>query len=692
MSKEAEIERAARRGKLNDLEKALQSININAEGIKELNIALTTALENGHPRAAEKILTFMKTHELKVDGHEALYLAVKEGHKDIAKKMVALGANCTQIPEEQFRVKGSVYKNDSPLILALKKGYKDLIAEMVNKSELGETELDKALTVAINYSQEVEMIEMFIDKGAKFTLKDLHRLVDNLKFHSLADQYSLTKSMLKVINYADIEQLDDTSRGNNTVLVSAVSFGHKKLVSALLARGVDVNIQTRFGWNALMEAAYSDKLEMLDILLKVPDIKLDLQNSDGKTALYIALSYNGITQRNSLKIAEKLVDAGADCTSSLNIALKQGYHKLAFKMVEKIKAKDPTQNIYELIPADIAPEAIRGLIKHAAKHYRADLLVELVTAGNAPNKVEEALKDHSVIKGIITCLKKDPAQPLTSQLNVLEKLQEVNNDRSFLPRTLIATDLERALQSTSTKFLQQPTIKAALKKCGITDLKELFKPEQPESLQNSLMIIQNPASTIPAETRLGLVQALSNLAPKDASIAISVLSSVKDEISKQIEAQNLEKKEFTARLVKGAEPAKKQDTPSGNAKQATELVQKQESSTVSEQAVKPQAVVVEKSQNDILQALLIASQASIQKDTALSQKLKTSKDLMHVISKLSETERQGLIQLLQETPLPAKHSGGKQIAPAIQNIIDQLGISSPMRTPSQPNNGSHSRS
>ena len=76
------------------------------------------------------------------------------------------------------------------------------------------------------------------------------------------------------------------SRGQTALMVAAYC-GRFNWVEALLNEkciAEDINAQDFEGFTALMNAAVQNHVVVVDVLLRVPNIRLDLHTEDGKTA------------------------------------------------------------------------------------------------------------------------------------------------------------------------------------------------------------------------------------------------------------------------------------------------------------------------------------------------------------------------------------------------------------------------
>ncbi|MBP7709441.1 MAG: hypothetical protein KA100_00035 [Rickettsiales bacterium] len=78
-------------------------------------------------------------------------------------------------------------------------------------------------------------------------------------------------------------------RGERLQSNLAVQEGFKKMRN-LIELGADVNLKTRSDFTPLLLAAFIDNLELLDFLLKRPDVNLDAVDSDGQSVLHITVA------------------------------------------------------------------------------------------------------------------------------------------------------------------------------------------------------------------------------------------------------------------------------------------------------------------------------------------------------------------------------------------------------------------
>ena len=93
----------------------------------------------------------------------------------------------------------------------------------------------------------------------------------------------------------------------STALIIAAQYNKPEAVGAILLAKPDVNLQTNVGWTALMRAARYSQLEVVQ-----DKPHLDLQMSDGGTALISAVHNVEHGPDNAAVVTKALLRAGAD--------------------------------------------------------------------------------------------------------------------------------------------------------------------------------------------------------------------------------------------------------------------------------------------------------------------------------------------------------------------------------------------
>lgn len=78
-------------------------------------------------------------------------------------------------------------------------------------------------------------------------------------------------------------------KSNDTVLTATAVRGDTKVVEALVRGGADVNAKGRNNWTALLLALQNEHPDVADILLAQPTLELNTENTEGMTALMVAV-------------------------------------------------------------------------------------------------------------------------------------------------------------------------------------------------------------------------------------------------------------------------------------------------------------------------------------------------------------------------------------------------------------------
>ena len=103
-----------------------------------------------------------------------------------------------------------------------------------------------------------------------------------------------------------VQAQTDTAAVNGwTALALAAAKGHVAIVGSLLRATADPNLADIFGWTPLMHAVEQERGETVALFLGQPDIRVNLQNLDGVTALHRAVA------QGFREISGMLVKSGA---------------------------------------------------------------------------------------------------------------------------------------------------------------------------------------------------------------------------------------------------------------------------------------------------------------------------------------------------------------------------------------------
>ncbi len=169
------------------------------------------------------------------------------------------------------------------------------------------------------------------------------------------------KEFLKEHKLDNVKSFDATGK---TALHLAIKEHDLGLIDTIIKAGADVNAQTKFQNTPLHAAIEAERLDVITLLLKVPEIKLDLQNVNGNTPLH------RVVQKNYKKGVEALLAKGAkinigddEDNTPLHFAAHLGYEEIV-PMLLKAKADIKAKNKHGNTPFDIAKtDDIKELLK-----------------------------------------------------------------------------------------------------------------------------------------------------------------------------------------------------------------------------------------------------------------------------------------------------------------------------------------
>jgi len=111
-----------------------------------------------------------------------------------------------------------------------------------------------------------------------------------LHYHTSTGNWEVIEDLLE----SNPDAIECRSQDGRTILHVASSLGHKKIVTELLARNVDINSRMENGITPLMLCVAQGQNEIVSLLLKHnPDITIQTQK-DGYTALHLAVMHQQI--------------------------------------------------------------------------------------------------------------------------------------------------------------------------------------------------------------------------------------------------------------------------------------------------------------------------------------------------------------------------------------------------------------
>ncbi|KAB2103710.1 hypothetical protein AG0111_0g8601 [Alternaria gaisen] len=271
-------------------------------------------------------LIHQKTKEFAVDReapafdiNTPLTWAIDHGDKDLVKILLEAGVDVNKgakVWHGRSRP-GRLRREEklSPLILAVKKGYIDIVELLLEIDELAVNMEDSEWRTAFMWALQKRNMDV-IRVLLKDERTDIDRGLRGGWAPLLAAALQRDKDVLQLLLFTDRVDVDLKTKIGESALMLAASEGHQEIVELLVATGkFDLNAINDQGQSALMLAASEGHEGIVEILLAIDGINIHTRGENGKTALSMALSQKHtyvaeMLQSYSLRIAaDSLVGA-----------------------------------------------------------------------------------------------------------------------------------------------------------------------------------------------------------------------------------------------------------------------------------------------------------------------------------------------------------------------------------------------
>ena len=326
------------------------------------------------------------------DGNTPLYLAVINGMVASARLLIDAGADIN-IPDKY---------QQTALHLAASNGHSSIVGDLIKapdvnlnvRNEDGNTPLD----VAVMSGRE-QSAQLLIDAGADINISDnkqrtaLHMAACN-GYNDIVDA---------LIKRPDVS-LNVRNENGDTPLNVAADNGRAASARLLIDAGADINISDNNQWTALHTAAYFGYNDIVDALIKRPDVNLNVRNEDGDTPLHSA-AWSGREQS-----ARLLIDAGADINISdnqqwtaLHIAAHFGHSSIVGELIKAPHLNLNVRNENGNTPLNLAV--------YNGRAASARLLIDAGADINIPDKYQQTALHMAACNGyndIVDALIKRP--------------------------------------------------------------------------------------------------------------------------------------------------------------------------------------------------------------------------------------------------------------------------------------------
>ncbi|XP_048520777.1 uncharacterized protein LOC109540331 [Dendroctonus ponderosae] len=207
------------------------------------------------------------------NGSTALHLAIENGHYDIVVELVKRNADCLQKTADDF----------TPLQLAIRAGYEDIVALIFNtsKQNMKEEETLDALMLASKYGLK-DAVQILLNTGIDVNSKNDDGITA-LWTAAAFGQAHITKWLLS--QRADVNLQNGVC---STALHVASRYGHLAVVDCLISFNADVNACNKGNHTPLHFAFENNNIDIIEKLVACPTIIVNPFSIEGMTPYHVA--------------------------------------------------------------------------------------------------------------------------------------------------------------------------------------------------------------------------------------------------------------------------------------------------------------------------------------------------------------------------------------------------------------------
>lgn len=288
---------AALRGDLRTVRQLLETkgTDINAKSEDGESTALMVAARGNHISMLDVLLLWGADINLvNIHGNSALMIASEKGYFEIVYRLLV----------EKAALKIKNLDCNSALGLAIKEGHCNVVHKLLFHGANPNTKIDGGMR-ALQYVAERNNLP--IARELLAYQANIDRIIKSEALEAAVSCGHMNMVLLLLTSYEE-------DMGGKA-LIWAASKGHEKIVGALLANHVNIDITNDLGQTALMVAIDGGHFKVISVLLSHPEVAKTINQADNDkdTALLHAVrSMQVLKSPYALELLRDLLTAGAD--------------------------------------------------------------------------------------------------------------------------------------------------------------------------------------------------------------------------------------------------------------------------------------------------------------------------------------------------------------------------------------------
>jgi ankyrin repeat protein len=314
---------AAKNGNAQEVASLLKHPDVDVNAVNQdgrTALWLAALCDRGNPGEVARLLLEYGNTDINIadrDGATAIYSASKKGNLEVVKLLMK---------EKHLDVNYATNDSGStPLITAVRHRHPEVVEQLLTHEYIGVNSRDSngrtALHVAVLKGSEEMVQRLLATNGIKICLRSKNGYTPAQQAAALGKS-NLVKLLLPAAKCAE----PGSYSKNNNILHIAAKHGHAGVVTTLLAHAEDVNTQDESGSTALHYAAHEGHVEIVQLLLNVPQVNIHAPDKKLETPLARALrrKHTAVTKMLMKKDSTETMDNDPNGQAIIRYAILKG--------------------------------------------------------------------------------------------------------------------------------------------------------------------------------------------------------------------------------------------------------------------------------------------------------------------------------------------------------------------------------